>query len=315
MKAYLFAALAGLAVALALAQTTRHVAAPQATPTGSATVTSAAPPLSPPASPSHAPAPAPTDVDAAAGAFTMTYTSDGYRLHGDVMKPQGAGPFPAIVYNHGSEADPSLATFKGIGTYFQAAGYVVIFPYRRGSTGSEGPYWRDEVDKRPEAQRSAATVEQLEAHSHDVLAAIRWVAELPYVDRTHIAVAGCSFGGIETVLAASMSPDVYAAVDFAGASMSWAGSPPLQERLVTAARAARVPIFFLQAENDYDTTPSRVLSSEMEAAGKPSTMKIFPRFGASKMAGHGGFCTMGMGSWGSDVLAFLRAPRAARLAP
>ena len=44
-----------------------------------------------------------------------------------------------------------------------------------------------------------------------------------------------------------------------------------------AARAARVPVFFLQAENDFDTTPSRVLDNEMRRAGRPSRMQIFPR--------------------------------------
>jgi hypothetical protein len=40
-----------------------------------------------------------------------------------------------------------------------------------------------------------------------------------------------------------------AAVDFAGASMAWSRSPLLRQRLQTAAEAARVPVFFLQAEN------------------------------------------------------------------
>jgi hypothetical protein len=41
-------------------------------------------------------------------------------------------------------------------------------------------------------------------------------------------------------------------------------------------------------------------------------MKIYPPFGATPMAGHGGFCTMGTGDWGKDVLAFLRDPRGSK---
>jgi carboxymethylenebutenolidase len=256
-----------------------------------------------PSSPPSLPRP---DVDAAAGTFAVKLRSGSYGLHGDVLKPEGTGPFPAIVYNHGSEQDPGLDTFESIGQFFQAHGWVAFFPYRRGTTGSEGPYWQDEVRKRPEAERHEAVVAELERENDDVLAAIDWIAAQPYVDPRRVAVAGCSFGGIHTVLAAERAQGIFAAVDFAGASMSWAESPPLQERLRRAARAARVPVFFLQAENDFDTTPSRALSDEMLIAGKPTRVKIFPPHGKTHMAGHAGFCTHGMGEWGDDVLAFLR---------
>lgn len=41
---------------------------------------------------------------------------------------------------------------------------------------------------------------------------------------------------------------------------------PARERMKVAARNAKVPVFFRQAANDYDTTPSRVLSDEMKRA-------------------------------------------------
>jgi len=257
-------------------------------------------------SPSTPPSPPRADVDAAAGTFGVDLRSEPYRLHGDVLKPEGTGPFPAVVYNHGSEKDPGLDVFEQVGQFFQAHGWVAFFPYRRGTKGSEGPYWKDAVDARPEAERPEAVVAELERENDDVLAGIDWIARQPYVDARRVAVAGCSFGGIHTVLAAERSQAIYAAVDFAGASMAWAESPPLQERMRRAVRAARVPVFFLQAENDFDTTPSRALSDEMMIAGKPTQVKIFPPHGKTHMAGHAGFCTRGTGEWGDDVLAFLR---------
>ena len=249
------------------------------------------------------------DVDAAAATFAVQFQSGAYRLRGDILKPEGTGPFPVVVYNHGSEPDPGLDYLGKIGAFFQSHGYVAFFPYRRGSGGSEGPYWQDEVKKRPQAEEHEAAVAQLDAQSDDVLAAVTWIRDQPYVDRGHVAVAGCSFGGIESVLAAERATGIYAAVDFAGASMAWAGSPPLQARLKASVRAARVPIFFLQAENDFDTTPSLVLSREMVEAGKSAVIKIFPPHGTTPMAGHAGFCTRGMKEWGNDVLAFLENPR------
>lgn len=129
---------------------------------------------------------------------------------------------------------------------------------------------------------------------------------MPYVDASRIAVAGCSYGGIETLLGAERSPSYRAAVDFAGGAQSWAGNPILQQRLIRAVQGISTPVSFLQAENDYDTQPSRVLSAEMDRLGKPSTMRIYPPFGMTREEGHGGFCEYGGSVWGADVFAFLR---------
>ena len=66
-----------------------------------------------------------------------------------------------------------------------------------------------------------------------------------------------------------------------------------------------VPVLFMQAENDYDLTPSRALSAEMTAAGKPNIVKFFPPFGTNTAEGHS-FGYFGSLIWGSTVLEFLR---------
>jgi pimeloyl-ACP methyl ester carboxylesterase len=96
-------------------------------------------------------------------------------------------------------------------------------------------------------------------------------------------------------------------VSFAGAAMSWRGAPPLQRRLLEAARNAVIPILFIQAENDYDLAPSRELAREMERAGKPHRVHIFPPYGQTPADGHGGFCEHGGGVWGPEVFGFLEA--------
>jgi pimeloyl-ACP methyl ester carboxylesterase len=101
-------------------------------------------------------------------------------------------------------------------------------------------------------------------------------------------------------------PGLRAALDFAGASMAWDDNPLLRERLLRAVESARVPIFFLQAENDFNTAPSKILSEAMRAKKLPHRMRIFPHFGHDHMSGHAGFCMMGWDQWGDDVLDFLR---------
>jgi dipeptidyl aminopeptidase/acylaminoacyl peptidase len=51
-------------------------------------------------------------------------------LHGVLYKPEGNGPFPAILYNHGSEKDPGSK--PALGVFFSSRGYVFFVPHRRG---------------------------------------------------------------------------------------------------------------------------------------------------------------------------------------
>ena len=125
------------------------------------------------------------------------------------------------------------------------------------------------------------------------------------VDKTRVATIGCSFGGIEALFAAEQGTGLVAAVDFAGASYMWSRSPPLRERMKTAARNAKVPVFFIQAENDADTSPTLLLSQEMTAAGKQARAHVFPPHGETIQDGHG-FCVDGDDpAWGPEVLDFL----------
>jgi carboxymethylenebutenolidase len=236
----------------------------------------------------------------------VTLMSEGRKLQATLLRPSGPGPFPAIVYNHGSERDPIVAQHGNIGRFFQSHGYVVLFPNRRGAGGSEGTFWEDAVDKLPEAKQEEGVVAALDAESADVVAAVRYLQAQPYVERRDVSVAGCSFGGIESLLAATKPIGLHAVVDFAGGSMAWQGNGALRERMLRAAYDAQVPVLFAQAENDFDTTPSKVLSSAMLGVGKPTELHIYPPFGKTPAQGHGMFCMHGTNVWGDDVLAFLR---------
>jgi len=70
-----------------------------------------------------------------------------------------------------------------------------------------------------------------------------------------------------------------------------------------------VPVFFVQAENDFNTAPRRVLSEAMRAEGKPFRVEIFPPFGSGHRDGHGKFCMAGASVWGPAVLDFLKNRR------
>jgi carboxymethylenebutenolidase len=140
-------------------------------------------------------------------------------------------------------------------------------------------------------------------HLNDQLAALAWLRKQSFVQANRIAVAGTSFGGIETVLGAER--ETYcAALDSAGGAQSWAEAPQLQALMTASVRNARVPIFFFQAENDFDLSPSKVLSAAMKDAGKPYELKIYPRYGATAQDGHA-FGYFGSAVWADDVFRFL----------
>jgi carboxymethylenebutenolidase len=236
----------------------------------------------------------------------VTFPSGNLLLHGFLYKPEGKGPFPAVLWNHGSERRPGW--LPELAPIFLSKGYILFIPHRRGHGRSPGEYVMDLLDRAnqsggPQA-RSRKLVELMELHLEDQLAALSYLKGLPEVDPQRIAVAGCSFGGIQTVLMAERGMGLRAAVDFAGAAQNWGHSQELRERMLRAVQHAQMPIFFIQAKNDYDISPSRDLAAAMEKSNKPHTIQIFPSFGKSNQDAHE-FCLHGGEIWASQVFSFL----------
>lgn len=241
----------------------------------------------------------------------VAFPSGTLTLHGVVYKPEGAGPFPALLYNHGSAPGMlSKDAFDALGPFFASRGWVLFGPFRRGQglSASAGPYIGDQIadaNKSGGMTSAAATMVRLLETDHlkDQLAALAWLRKQDYVQAEHIAVAGTSFGGVEAVLGAEQG-SYCAAIDSAGGAQSWALAPQLQAVMIRAVRNSRVPIFLFQAANDYDLSPSNALSTEMKEAGKPYEIKIYPAYGKSADDGHA-FGYFGSSVWGDDVIRFL----------
>jgi carboxymethylenebutenolidase len=241
----------------------------------------------------------------------ISFQSAGHELQGVIYMPPGRGPFPAVLFNHGSAPGMlSKQAFDVLGPVFAERGWAFFGPYRRGQglSASAGPYIGDQIaEARKSGGMSAAAatmVRLLETdHLKDQLAALEWLRSQRFVQPDRIAVAGNSFGGVEAVLGAERGR-YCAAIDSAGGAQSWAQAPQLQELMTRAVRNSRVPIFFFQAANDYDIAPSNTLSAAMKDAGKPYELRIYPAYGNSRDEGHtlGYF---GASVWVDDVLRFL----------
>jgi carboxymethylenebutenolidase len=232
----------------------------------------------------------------------VTFASRGRMLNGTITRPAGAGPFPAFIYNHGSERTPGH--FVSLRTFFASHGYVFFLPYRTGHEPSPGPFIGDQI--KHASDRQAAPPRLLAEQADDVGNAMKFLVTQPYVNKDKVTVGGCSFGGIETIFSAERGFGFKAAVDWSGDAESWKNQT-MRQRLLKAVGHAKIPIFFLQAENDVSTEPTRVFGAEAERLKKPHKAKVFPAYGdpSSHEDGHAGFCVRGSAAWGEDVIQFL----------
>jgi polyhydroxybutyrate depolymerase len=244
-------------------------------------------------------------------AENVTFSNGSLTLRGWIYKPQGDGPFPAIIWNHGSEKEP--LRHPELGMFYTQHGYVLFLPIRHGHDGSPGAYISDQLHEfaahtRDKQAVSRKAVELHEEYNKDVVAAVQWLKKQPYIDPTRIAVSGVSYGGIQTLLTAEKNLGLRAAIPFAPGAMSWANAQ-LRQREMEAVRHAKVPLFLLQSKTDYTIGPSEVLGPLIREKGGANRAKLYPPFGTTHAEGHAGFACweQGIAIWGNDVLQFLTA--------
>ncbi|HUA82159.1 MAG TPA: prolyl oligopeptidase family serine peptidase [Dyella sp.] len=221
-----------------------------------------------------------------------------------VYTPDGPGPFPLAVMNHGSTSAMPPAeqpryhlTFSAY--YFLSRGYAVALPMMRGYAGSGGHLSRHGCD-------DVAT--GLEA-AKDIRAVIDYMKQQPYIDGSQIVVAGQSFGGWNTLsLGALNVPGVKGLVSFAGGmKASDCGDP--DDALIKAAGTlgsrVSIPSIWFFGDNDaiFATPVWHAMYEHYTAEGAPAELVAYGRFGSNShnLLGSGG----GLSLWVPKLDAFL----------
>lgn len=250
---------------------------------------------------------------------TVEIPSGTLRLKAFLWMPKGTGPFPAVLFNHGSGGADAAHTAgftmteaaEKLGPLFVKHGYAFLYLFRHGHglSAEQGPFMQDLL-QREEAAKGKVARQHLQFillttdHLDDVMAALSFLKNVPGIDSQRIAVAGHSFGGQLTLLAAERDSTVRAAVTFAAAAGSWERSPELRERLLTAVRKTAAPIMLIHAENDFSTAAGRALADEFERLHKPHVLKIYPPVGQTPEDGHN-VLYKAIPQWEDDVFKFL----------
>jgi dienelactone hydrolase len=241
------------------------------------------------------------------------------RLRALMWRPAGAGPFPAVLLNHGSGRTPERLERLGpyekqaevLGPVFARHGYVFMYFFRRG-VGLSADQGVSSVElmnraaaEHGETARNALQIELLETREAiDARAALTFLRARSDVDRRDVALVGDSFGSSLTLVVSEHEPDLRAVVLFATAGYSWERSPELRACLLTSVSPLRPPVLFIHAANDYTTASGETLAARSSELGRAGRVKIYPPIGRTRDDGHG-FLYGGVSIWENDVFAFL----------
>jgi len=134
-----------------------------------------------------------TAVESRNDAYTrhrITYKSNGLLISGILNIPQGTGPFPLVIFNHGY-IDPAVYTqgrgLKREQDYLARAGFAVLHTDYRGHAVS------DESPMNPKEKIYDGALE----YAMDSINAIHAVraAQLPTIDASRVGMLGHSMGG------------------------------------------------------------------------------------------------------------------------
>ncbi len=201
-------------------------------------------------------------------------------LETTIYKPDGDGPFPIAVINHGkSPGDPK---FQGryrpalAARYFLQRGYAVVVPMRQGFSKSGGLYVGGGCNVESNGR----------AQAEDVKGVLDYVTQQSWADKDRIVILGQSHGGWTTLAFGPLNyPGVKALVNFAGglrqeSCIAWENN--LAKGAADYGGQTRLPSLWFYGDNDsfFKTETYRAMFDKYTAAGGPAQLVAFGTFGA-----------------------------------
>ena len=206
------------------------------------------------------------------------------------FRPNGPGPFPAVVVNHGRNAKtrPEFGRNRLLGAYWTRRGFAVFAPTRIGYGVSGVAVDPEGVSGRCDAMDFAPMAEAIAAH---VRATIEYAAVQPWVDKGNVLLAGGSVGGFGSITTAGERlAGVKAVINFAGGTGGWIDKRPEQPcntknvemQLVRAVeKGGAIPSIWIYSENDryWGSAVPRRWHAAYVAAGGTAALHMLPPLG------------------------------------
>jgi dienelactone hydrolase len=243
-------------------------------------------------------------------------TPNGRAIAATVLRPDGQGPFGAVILNHGVSASARERARESSDLLINAAavvarrGYVVVMPLRRGFGATGGEMAED--------PGSCSNPDYFSAEARaadDVMAAYDYARALSYVDGSRMMLAGQSAGGMVALFTAGTRKPagLMAVLSFAagrgGDPEATPGVPcavePVARVLDALGKNIRVPVLLHYSENDLFFSPkiTRGWYQRLAAGGANAEYALQPAFGKD---GHYIFGdTLGVRYWLPTVEQFL----------
>ncbi len=226
-------------------------------------------------------------------------------LETTVFRPDGPGPFPIVVINHGkANGDPRFQSRyrpRLAARFFLQRGYAVVVPMRQGFSKSSGSYIGGGCNVESNGR----------AQADDVAAVLDYVAAQPWADKDRIVMVGQSHGGWTTLAFGTRGyPGVKGLIDFAG-GLKQENCVGWQDGLAGAAGAygkqTAVPSLWFYGDNDSFFPPYawRLMHERYVAAGGKAQLVAFGTFGGDSHSMFG--AREGVGIWQPPVAEFLRS--------
>lgn len=189
------------------------------------------------------------------------FREGGWSIHGILVKPQGKGPFPAILVSHGQGATSETFALRKAEEFAKWGVVTIAVDYTHALNGEPGSggYSKENLRR--------------------AMKCLSILRDQPYVDGDRIAAYGDSMGAFLTIgLAAESRAKLKAAIVTAGGLSAKEGyAAPTAE----VAKKIRVPFLILHGENDAVVPAERSerLKTVLDENKVDNERKVYPGAG------------------------------------
>lgn len=227
------------------------------------------------------------------------------QLETTIFKPDGPGPFPIVIMNHGKA--PGNSAFQPRSRYlviareFLERGYAVVIPMRQGFAASGGAY----IDAGCNIESNGRV------QADDVQAALDYTLRQPWADAEHVLIMGQSHGGLSTMAFGARNPaHVRALVNFAGGLRKELLSCQWMHSLVSAfesyGETTKLPSLWFYGANDSYFPPELVQRMYAAYTSHHADAKLIA-YGPFKRDSHGMSSSIdGVPIWWPETEALLK---------